>query len=568
MFENNPVNDEGLLRSRLKKLLLIRLLLTIFLLLLVIAAQSSRRDALNWTGLHPFYILVCTLFLFTVLGAWRIQRTRHLTRFAWIQILFDVVAVSVLVFLSGGIESSFSFLYFLIIISSALLLYRRGSILTASLCGFVYGLILDLQYFEWIFPPQIIEGSAYSRDSGTYFLRILMNIAGFYLVGLLAGYLGEELQKSSRRVREREKDLHKLSTLHQSIVHSMTSGLLTIDLNNSITFSNHAAQKVLGLAGEALNARPLDEIFPGLELIPTQTAEDGQSTPSNRMEATYAHPSGDVISLGYSISVLHTESAEPFGWILVFKDLTHLKAMQEHLQRMERMVFAGKIAAEIAHEIKNPLAAMSGAVQMLQSEIKDNQLQTRLMGIVQREIGRINELVTDFLWLAKGPPKAVKIEEVSICAVIEEIIALLKAKRQIASSHSISTEFHSDPVLTIDPHHLRQILWNILVNALEAMPDGGDLTITIRLRNGAETPAGEVRLDVADTGGGIPDGIRKKIFDPFFTTKATGTGLGLSIVYQLIEKAGGRMEVNQNSSGTGTVFSLFFPATNPFSLAK
>jgi len=395
-----------------------------------------------------------------------------------------------------------------------------------------------------------------------------MNIAGFYLVGLLAGYLGEELQKSSRRVREREKDLHKLSTLHQSIVHSMTSGLLTIDLNNNITFSNHTAQKILGLAGEGLNTRRLDEIFPGLELTPTKIAEDGQSTPSNRMETTYTHPSGDEISLGYSISVLQTESAEPFGSVLVFKDLTHLKAMQERLQRMERMVFAGKIAAEIAHEIKNPLAAMSGAVQMLQSEIKDNPLQTRLMGIVQREIGRINELVTDFLWLAKGPPKAVKIEEVSICAVIEEILALLKAKRQIASSHSIRTEFHSDPVLTIDSHHLRQILWNIFVNALEAMPDGGDLSIIIRLRNGTETTAGEARLDIADTGHGIPDGIREKIFDPFFTTKATGTGLGLSIVYQLIEKAGGRMEVNPNSSGTGTVFSLFFPATNSFSLAK
>ena len=197
-----------------------------------------------------------------------------------------------------------------------------------------------------------------------------------------------------------------------------------------------------------------------------------------------------MISLGYSVSVLQTESAESFGWILVFKDLTQLKAMQEHLQRMERMVFAGKIAAEIAHEIKNPLAAMSGAVQMLQAEINDNPLHAQLMGIVQREIARINELVTDFLWLAKGPPKAVQIEDVAVCAVIEEILAMLKAKRQIASSHSIRTEFGSDPVLTIDPHHLRQILWNLLVNALEAMPEGGELLVSVALRNGADKPIG------------------------------------------------------------------------------
>jgi two-component system, NtrC family, sensor histidine kinase PilS len=270
MIENDLANDEGLLRARLRKFLLIRLLLTILLLLLIVAAQGRRGEYLHWAGLHPLYFAFCIIFFFTFLCAWSLERTRHLTRFAWIQILFDVAAVTVLVFLSGGIESSFSFLYFLVIIGSALLLYRRGSILTASLCGFVYGLLLDLQYFEWIFPSSIIEGSTYPRDSGVYFLRILMNIAGFYLVGLLAGYLGEELHKSSRRVREHEMDLRKLSTLHQSIVHSMTSGLLTIDLNNCITFYNHAAHEILGLTGEALNSRPLAEIFPGLELHPTK----------------------------------------------------------------------------------------------------------------------------------------------------------------------------------------------------------------------------------------------------------------------------------------------------------
>lgn len=567
MIESNSTDNESQFRTRLKKLLLVRLLLTIFLLLLIIAAQSRKED-LNWAGLYPIYIIFSTILLFTIPGAWGIKRIRHLTRFAWLQILFDVVAVTALVFLSGGIESSFSFLYFLVIIGSALLLYRRGSILTASLCGFVYGLLLDLQYFDRISPLQLVEGSGYPRDSGAYLLHILLNIAGFYLVGLLAGYLGEELHTSSRRVREHEMDLRRLSTLHQNIVHSMTSGLLTIDLHNTITFSNLTAQKILGLPAEALQDRSLDEIFPGIDLNAATMADEGHGMRAGRMETAYNHPSGEVISLGYSVSVLQAESAESFGWILIFKDLTQLKAMQEHLQRMERMVFAGKIAAEIAHEIKNPLAAMSGAVQMLQAETNDNQLHARLMGIVQREIARINELVTDFLWLAKGPPKAVQIEDVAVCAVIEEILAMLRAKRQVASSHSIRTEFGSDPVLTIDPHHLRQILWNLLVNALEAMPEGGELLVSVALRNGADKPSVEARLDIADTGCGVPEDIRTKIFDPFFTTKPAGTGLGLSIVYQLIEKAEGRIEVSPNSTGAGTVFSLFFPASKSFSLAK
>jgi two-component system, NtrC family, sensor histidine kinase PilS len=569
MTEPNPVSDERLFRNKLKKVLFCRLLLTTFLLLLILAVQGSRKEDLRWDHLYPLYIFACVVFLCTLLAVWRIERTKHPVRFAWTQILFEIAAVSVLVFLSGGIDSSFSFLYLLVIISSALLLYRRGSILTASLCGFAYGLLLDLQYFEWISPLRIIEGAGYARDSGTYFLHILMNIAGFYLVALLAGYLGEELLKSSRRVREHEKNLHRLSTLHQNIVHSMTSGLLTIDLNHTIIFFNNAAQKMLGLPSEAINARPLDRIFPGLAFKAVKAAEEGQSSRSGRMEAAYRHPSGDEICLGYSVSVLKTESEEPFGWVLIFKDLTQLKAIQEHMQRMERMVFAGKIAAEIAHENKNPLAAMSGAVQMLQGEIGDHPLQAKLMGIVQREIGRINELVTDFLWLAKGPPKPAQVEEVSVCSIIEEILALLKAKHQIAPSHSIHTAFNSNPVLSIDPHHLRQILWNIFANALEAMPASGDLCISVSFQNCTEDAStNEVRLDIADTGCGIPDEVRKKIFDPFFTTKATGTGLGLSIVYQMIEEAGGRIEINPNSSGAGTVFSLFFPATKPFLLAK
>jgi two-component system, NtrC family, sensor histidine kinase PilS len=569
MSENNPVSDERLFRNKLKKVLFCRLLLATFLLLLILAVQGSRKEDLHWDHLYPLYIFACTIFACTLLAVWRIEHTRHLFRFAWIQILTEIAAVTVLVFLSGGIESSFSFLYLLVIISSALLLYRRGSILTASLCGFTYGLVLDLQYFEWISPLRIIEAAGHVRDSGTYFLHILMNIAGFYLVAFLSGYLGEELLKSSRRVREHEKNLHRLSTLHQNIVQSMTSGLLTIDLNHTIIFSNNAAQKMLGLPSEAIDARPLDRIFPGLALKAVKAAAEGQSTRSGRMEAVYRHPSGDEVCLGYSVSVLKSESAGPFGWVLIFKDLTQLKTIQEHMQRMERMVFAGKIAAEIAHEIKNPLAAMSGAVQMLQGEIGDRPLQAKLMGIVQREIGRINELVSDFLWLAKGPQKPAQIEEVAVCAVIEEILALLKAKHQVASSHSIRTTFACNPVLTIDPHHLRQILWNLFANALESMPDSGDLSISVSIQNGTETSSlNEVRLDIADTGCGIPDEVRKKIFDPFFTTKVTGTGLGLSIVYQMIEEAGGRLEVNPNSSGIGTVFSLFFPAAKPFLLAK
>ena len=490
--------------------------------------------------------------------------------FAWAQILFDLGAVTVLVYMTGGIESSFSFLYMLVIISSALLLYRRGSLLTASACTLIYGLLLDLQYFGWISPLELVSGPGQARDSGTYLFTILMNMAGFFLVGFLAGYLAEELQSSSRRVRERERDLSELSTLHRSIVQSMTSGLLTIDLNGRIVFSNNAAQEILGIKSSEIAELTVTRLFPAIDISQLPRDKGPAIRKSTvRKETAYTHPTGLQITIGYSASILQNESGETFGWTIIFIDLTKLKAIEEHIQRMERLVLAGRFAAEIAHEIKNPLAAMSGAMQMLQGEMGHNVLHKKLMGIVQREIERINALVTEFLWMTKGSPKSAQVEDVALCSAIEEIIVLLKAKKQVTASHTIRTDFQTRPQIAIDPHHLQRVLWNLFINALEAMPEGGDLSVLVNLQDDSPDSSGKaVRVDIRDTGCGIADDALKRIFDPFFTTKTNGTGLGLSIVYQLVEKAGGHIEVSRPLSGTGTVFSLFFPPSASFSLAK
>ncbi len=239
-----------------------RLILAVFFLVLTLAVQSSRNADLLSSILRPLYVFSCILFLFTIVGALCLERVRRLERFAWVQILFDLGAVTVLVYMTGGIESSFSSLYMLVIISSALLLNRRASLLTASACALVYGLLLDLQYFEWIYPLQLVSVSGPQRDSGTYFVSILMNTAGFFLVAFLAGYLAEELRKSSRRVQEREKDLIELATLHRSIVQSMSSGLLTVDLEGRIIFSNSAGERILGIRSAEIEGRSLTELFP------------------------------------------------------------------------------------------------------------------------------------------------------------------------------------------------------------------------------------------------------------------------------------------------------------------
>lgn len=563
--------DDGSLKHRLQWLLICRLALAVFFLLLTIGVQSRRTEDLLSAQLQPLYYFSCILFAFTIVGAWSLGRIRRLRRFAYMQLFFDVAAVTTLIFLSGGIDSPFTFLYMPVIISAALLLYRRGSMLVASACSVSYGLLLDLQYFAWISPLQIVSQAVPPRESGTYLTSILMSIAGFYLVAYLSGYLAEEVQKSSREVREQRRDFHQLETLHLNIVQSMKSGLLTVGPDERIVSSNVSACRILELPAEQVHDRPLREIFPELGtpslLESKETNSAGGVQEPERRSIQYRSPSGDVLYLGYNVSVLHTTEGMRTGWVVIFQDLTHLKAMEERVQRMERLAFAGKMAAEIAHEIKNPLAAISGAVQMLQVETRQDTLHARLMEIVYREIDRINELVTDFLWMAKVTRKPGSLEPVAICGIIQEVLTLLKTRNKVGSGHSLGTVFTANPICSLDPHHLRQVLWNLLVNALEAMPQGGDIRILVSL---AEAPSGgghEAVIEVRDEGDGIPEDVRGRIFEPFFTTKPTGTGLGLSIVYQLIENAGGRVEVCQHPEG-GTSFSVFFPTTPLFPLAN
>lgn len=558
----DPPYPDPSMKRKIQGLLLFRLLMGVFFLVLTLMVQSRREGDLWAARIQPLYFFSMVIFLFTIVAALSLKHTRNLVRFGYLQLFFDVEAVTVLIFLSGGIESLFSFLYMPVIISAALLLHRRGSLFTASMCSLSYGTLLDLQYFGWISPLQIVAERTHLRDSGTYFVTILMSIAGFYLVAYLSGSLAEELKRSSRQVEKQKFDLRRLEALHQNIVQSMSSGLLTIDENGMVIFCNRAAMETLGLTAEELRGRPLRNVFPGVDpLAWSREIPSSFSSPicnMRRRELRYQRPSGQDVTLGYTVSVLQEGNGEASGWIVIFQDLTHLKAMEDHVRRMERLAFAGKIAAEIAHEIKNPLAAMSGAFQMLRGEIRTDSIQSRLVNIVDREIVRIKDLVNDFLWLARGSKKPERSEKISTGALIQDVLALLKAKERVSAHQTIHTTIEASPTLFMDPHHLQQILWNLLVNALEAMPEGGNLSVRLSLVSREDANGPEARVDIRDEGHGIAPEIRDRVFEPFFTTKESGTGLGLSIVYQLVENAGGRIEVTHHDRA-GTTFSLFFP---------
>ncbi len=553
---------------RLKGLLCFRLLLALLFFGVTLVVQTRREEELLSAPLQPLYVLSCILFAFTIVAAWSLSRIRNLKRFCYVQLVFDVGAVTFLIYLSGGLESPYSLFYMLVIISAALLLNRRGSLFIASLCSLSYGLLLDLQFFGWVLPLRIVGQSNGYADSGTYFHSILMSVAGFYLVAYVSGSLAEELQKSSRREIAQQRNLHQLELLHWNIVQSMNSGLMMIDETGCIRFANLAAAEILDLQGPSLEGNPMGSVFPSLELSAWSHLQRGESVRNRseiaaRREVTYQTPSGEQLCLGYTVSVLQKDQEGRLGWVFIFQDLTKLKAMQEHVKRLEKVALAGRIAAEIAHEIKNPLAAMSGAIQMLRDEMHLDAVHSKLMHIVEREIQRINELVVDFLWLARGAKKPEVVHEFPLCSAIQETVALLRAEKRIGSSSRVSTHFDASPNVAMDPQHFRQILWNLLLNGLEAISYGGELEIRVSegpscgSRNGSAER--EVRIDIEDTGCGIPQELRERVFEPFFTTKQGGTGLGLSIVYQLVENAGGRITVS-HLEPQGTAFSLFFPS--------
>ncbi len=567
---------EGLpLRRNLQALLLFRLLLAIFFLVLTLLFQGRGETDILAAHLQPLYFFCCALFIFTIIAGLSLKHARNLKRFAYIQLLFDTGAVTFLIFISGGVDSYFSFLYLPVIISSSMMLLRNGGWWIASACALSYGVLLDLQYFGVISPlllvPDRIIVLKTLKGSSFFFHGLLMNIAVFYLVAYLSGHLAEGFYRSSLALRKQKKDLDHLEVLHQNIVQSISSGLLTIDTGLRVLFFNRAVEEILGLSADRIKGRNLEEILPDLDLGNgfEETPDGLRQKYLNRMEFFYRHPSGETLTLGYSVSSLDDGEGRSFGWIVIFQDLTRLKEMERHMRRMEQLAFAGKIAAEIAHEIKNPLAAISGSIQMLQGDLSGNSFHCRLLDIVCREIHRINGLVGDFLWLSKGLQKPENPEPVAVCGVIQDILVLLKAQGVIGSSHSVQTLFLVEPVLMMDPHRFRQVLWNVIENALEAMPGQGSLSIRVCCSSGEghDCDGPEVRIDVEDTGEGIDPDVRARIFEPFVTTKEKGMGLGLSIVYELVKNAGGRISLDRGRTG-GTLFSIFFPFSSSNPLAK
>jgi two-component system sensor histidine kinase PilS (NtrC family) len=549
--------------SRIKWLMFFRAVVVTLLLGATVMVQLRDSSFFRYVSPVYFYAFIGFTYTLTLVYALLLRRVQSLKLFAYVQILGDVFFITLLIYLTGGISSIFSWVYLLAIFGAGTILYRRGGLLVASASSILYGALLDLEYYQLLLP---IGGRQFSslEPQGIYVLYlILVNMVAFYLVAVLSSYLAEQVRRKEEELKKRIIDYRQLERLYKHIVQNVVSGLVTVDEMGRVTSFNRMAEEITGRKFEEVYQEEIDSLFPGLSAWTRSVGENpGEGWNRARLprwETRFQRKDGASLILGFSISPLKDSSDREMGNIFIFQDLTRLREMEEHLKRADRLAAVGKMAAGMAHEIRNPLASISGSIEILKDELVSSAQNQQLMGIVLREVNHLNTLIADFLLFARpfSPGK----EEIHLNRLIEEILQMFTRGPDFNRRIRLETQFEDDLHIQGDPHQIRQVFWNLFINAAQAMPGGGTLRVVLRKNSSPPAPSGGRilgEISVIDSGTGIGEEEREKIFDPFFTTKERGTGLGLSIVHSIVEGYGGKVTV-QSQPGQGTTFSVFLP---------
>jgi two-component system sensor histidine kinase PilS (NtrC family) len=543
----NRVDPEPTTHRRLKGLMLARVLIVTLLLGASALIQMGPKSTVFITPTNSLYFLIALTYCLTIIYALALKKVRNLYRFAYGQIFFDTIFITVLIYLTGGIESLFPLAYILSIVSASLVLSKQGTYVIAAVSGILYGLCLTLEYYGLIHPFSLSGPYLYGSRDVLY--RVFVYFLAFTVVAALVNHLGEELRIKGKELREKQLDYEKLEAFHQNIVQSLDSGLITIDRSGSISFLNRTARRILGIHQLTDGSVDLDTFLSSLT-----AGSPGEPVKSEdifgREETTFRRLDDKIIHLGLSKSPLRDMHGAIVGSILIFQDITRIKEMEEQIRRADRMVSIGHMAAGLAHEIRNPLASLTGSIQVLREEMGQGDSNLNLMNIVLRESERLNRLVTDFLLFAQ-PPRT-EFSPILLNQLLDETLHMVTNSPQFNGHVSLTKTFLYDARVLGDANQLRQVFWNLFLNAIQAVEGRGELSVKL----GQEGDS--VKLSISDTGRGIDTQVKEKIFEPFFTTKEAGTGLGLAIVHRIIETHGGEIRV-ESQLGRGTTFTLFLP---------
>jgi len=574
---SDPNQSSGALRDTLqanvKILLAARLAVISFFMGMVVfyhAQYGIVEDSL------PALIPVAFAYLLTIIYAVAFQILNDLIRFVRVQIYMDLVLVSSIIYCTGGVNSPFSFLFILTIITAAIFLRQAATYITATVASAMYVVLLALEFFGYIRPYYTFPPTYDPTIGGFVLLTGVMRISVFYLIAYLSGYLTYLLRKTDQQLIKKSEDFTVLEAFHKNVVHNMGSGLLAVDMDGVILSHNPAAEKILVLDSERINRKRIEDILTLPNITRFFAYLEQMEGDSRQFDWVY-EKDGDQINLNMTVNKFYVDG-EIKGAIAVFHYVTEIRKMERQVAKAEHLAAIGRVAAGIAHEIRNPLASLSGSIQMLKSEISPSldDLGGRLMDIIIRETDRLNRIITEFLGYA-SPPK-VKPARIDISSMMQETIMLLKANPDYSTRITFNDDIEKDIYACADTEQIRQIIWNLCVNAIEAMNGGGALSLkalkTARPYDRRQTPRSSesvpgsepldfVQIIVSDTGEGIKPENLSNIFEPFFTTKVNGTGLGLSMVHKIVESHGGII-TTVSEAGKGTTFNIWLPMEPDF----
>jgi two-component system sensor histidine kinase PilS (NtrC family) len=543
------------LRSQVSTLIAVRVVVGTLLLGSAILIQLSRPGAFP---VDPFFFLIGLTYGLSVVY---FATLRFLDRFPWlldVQLGVDAILVSAFIHVTGGITSYFSSLYLLPIVAASTIRFRRGALQVATFSAVLYLALVSAQYVHFESLPAGWQSTSLIELPTLRFAQytVAINISGFLAVGFLSGSLAEGLRSAGVKLEDASHEIEDLRAFNEYVVDSLLSGLATADTDARILTFNRAASSITGLPASQVIGHDASEV---LQLPPQfhSRFDTLRQTRSVRVDVPYRTGDGRIIELGLTVSTLAFPDGRT-GFLFTFQDVTDLKQLERDSRLQQRLAAVGEMAAGIAHEIRNPLASMSGSIQVLRQELELSEEQTQLMDIVLRESDRLNDTIRSFLAYAR--PQRFGVSRLDVRKVVDETARLLRNSPEVREDHIVDVDVPAEPVwYEADENQIRQIVWNLATNGLRAMPGGGRLVIAAGVD--LQGDAADVVLTVQDQGYGIAADQLDGIFQPFRSSFEKGTGLGLAIVHRIVTDYHGAVQVS-STVGVGTTVRVRLPIRN------